>query len=221
VYEQDLGEIEPGAYAVRVTQTRPGTTPLGRSLGLVAPTPAEYRVLGANEPFLAALRAATGGTEIETAAEVWTHDLRATSRYTDLWPLLLIVALLLWPLDVAFRRVSIGRRELVAARGWVTGLGRRRRRMAPRPAVSEGLLAARDRASSIEARSAIRAAAEGGVPARNGDSPPAPGGAAPPRLPPAGPAGAGAARPTPQADDAATADTLARLRDAKRRARER
>ena len=65
VYEQDLGEIEPGAYSVRVTQTRPGAAALGRTLGLVAPTAAEYRILGANEPFLAALRAATGGEVIE------------------------------------------------------------------------------------------------------------------------------------------------------------
>ncbi|HSK51428.1 MAG TPA: VWA domain-containing protein, partial [Clostridia bacterium] len=157
VYEQDLGEIEPGAYSVRVTQTRPGASALGRTLGLVAPTAAEYRILGANEPFLGALRAATGGTIVETPEQVWIHDLTATSRFTDMWPLLLVLALLLWPLDIAFRRVSIGRRELVAARGWVTGFGRRRRAMAPRPAVAQGLLAARDRASSAEARSALRA----------------------------------------------------------------
>ena len=29
VYEAPLGEIDPGAYAVRVTQTRPGSSPLG------------------------------------------------------------------------------------------------------------------------------------------------------------------------------------------------
>ena len=75
VYEQDLGEIEPGAYSVRVTQTRPGAAALGRTLGLVAPTAAEYRILGANEPFLAALRAATGGEAIEDVAQVWTHNL--------------------------------------------------------------------------------------------------------------------------------------------------
>ena len=49
VYEAPLGEIDPGAYAVRITQTRPGSSPLGRTVGLVAQTPAEYRVLGANE----------------------------------------------------------------------------------------------------------------------------------------------------------------------------
>ena len=61
VYEAPLGEIDPGAYAVRITQIRPGTSPLGRTVGLVAPTSAEYRLLGGNEPFLATLRDATGG----------------------------------------------------------------------------------------------------------------------------------------------------------------
>ena len=66
VYQAPLGEIDPGAYAVRITQTRPGSSPLGRTVGLVAPTAAEYRQLGANEPFLAAVRAAAGGSVIAT-----------------------------------------------------------------------------------------------------------------------------------------------------------
>jgi uncharacterized membrane protein len=234
VYEQDLGEIEPGAYSVRVTQTRPGTAALGRTLGLVSPTAAEYRILGANEPFLAALRGATGGIAIEDPAQVWTHDLTSTSRFTDLWPILLILALILWPLDIAFRRVSVGRRELAAARGWVTGAGRRRKDVAPRPAVSEGLLAARNRASSSGARSALRAEPEAAPsvattatataasppakanPTKSSQAPapsPAPAATEAPPPPKADP------KPVPPAS--ASSDTLARLRDAKRRARER
>ena len=48
----------PGAYAVRVTQTRPGSSPLGRTVGLVAPTAAEYRLLGRQR---AVPRLAAGG----------------------------------------------------------------------------------------------------------------------------------------------------------------
>ncbi len=237
VYEQGLGEIDPGAYSLRVTQTRPGAAALGRTLGLVAPTAAEYRVLGTNEPFLESLRLATGGVAIETVAQVWEHNLTATSRFTDLWPLLLIIALLLWPLDIAFRRVSVGRRELVAARGWVTGLGQRRRAMAPRPAVAEGLLAARDRATGTAARTAMRAEEPVASPAvatgtrGPASTVPAPSTAAasasaalrpaaerPAPTAPAPPPPAPQATPAP-ADPAA--DTMARLRDAKRRARER
>ena len=51
------------------------TRPLGRTVGLVAPTAAEYRLLGPNEPFLAAVRTATGGAEVTTPLDPWVHDL--------------------------------------------------------------------------------------------------------------------------------------------------
>ena len=149
VYEAPLGEIDPGAYAVRVTQTRPGSSPLGRTVGLVAPTAAEYRLLGANEPFLAALRTATGGGEVVTPLDPWRHDLRTTSRSTDLWPLLLVLALLLWPLDIALRRVSIGRREFAAAGAGSVASRTPAAGPRARTAAGEGLLAARERATSV------------------------------------------------------------------------
>ena len=225
VYEAPLGEIDPGAYALRVTQAKPGSSPLGRTVGLVAPTSAEYRVLGANEPFLAAVRTATGGSVVETPLDPWRHDLTTTSRFTDLWPLLLVLALLLWPLDIALRRVSVGRREFAAAGAWVRGIGGRRRRVAARTATGEGLLAARERATSAGTRAAIRA--EAPTPAAlpmttPGPTPPA--GTASDQIPtvptdPAGPPAAvssAADRPTTE-----PVDTMARLRDAKRRARDR
>jgi Ca-activated chloride channel family protein len=263
VYEAPLGEIEAGAYAVRVTQTRPGASALGRTVGLVAPTAAEYRQLGPNEPFLAALRTATGGTVIATPLDPWIHDLTATSQFTDLWPLLLLIALLLWPLDIALRRVSLGRREFAAAGAWLRGIGGRRRRTAARTATGASLLAARDRGSSSATRSALRveptgaaniaaavamapgastAGAEAGAPAGSSATPAAEASAAPtsgvnastpPTAPPqTGPTSpitpsatlGGPPSPTPAPPPASPqgeADTMARLREAKRRARER
>jgi uncharacterized membrane protein len=275
VYEVPLGEIDPGAYVIRVSQTRPGSTPLGRTLGLVAPTPAEYRVLGTNESFLATLRSATAGRAITLPADPWVHDLRTNASSTDLWPVLLILALLLWPLDIALRRVSVGRRELVDARRWLAGGWRRS--MAPRTTEVAGMLAARDRAAGSAARAALLredgatgarpsgtatgasgpsgsvAPAGPGAPGTSGASAwarpesvaprqgPGAGGsamglaataAAPsppsartvPGAPPSAPPAAAPApapttpTPTPAPDDG---DTLSRLRDAKRRARER
>src|SRR5258705_209829 len=117
---------------------------------------------------MAVPRSATGGRVVDTPAAPWVHDLATTSTYTDLWPRPLILALLLWPLDIALRRVSIGRRELADAWRWVGGGWRRRGRTAPRPAEVAGMLAARDRATGPSARAAI-------LP---GDSPAPPGGAA-------------------------------------------
>jgi uncharacterized membrane protein len=232
VYEAPLGEIDPGAYAVRVTQIKPGASPLGRTVGLVAQTPAEYRVLGANEAVLAALRAAGGGTAIESPLDPWRHDLTATDRFTELWPFLLVLALLLWPMDIALRRMSIGRRDLAAARAWVAGIPARRRTPARRTAVGESLLAARTRAGSAEARTAILVASDA-TPTAAPRISAAPGPSAPPSSPSPAPRsapGTPSPRPIPPRTEAPPAgggdpatpssDTMARLRDAKRRARE-
>ncbi len=242
VYEAPLGELDPGGYLVRVTQTRAGSTALGRTLGLVAPTAAEYRRLGANEPLLAALRSATGGTELAAPADAWRHDLRLTTSSTELWPLLLILAMLLWPLDIALRRVSIGRRELAGARSWVGGLGRRRRRVAARTATAAGLITARDRAGSSARLALLRD--EGAVPAEA--SPPVSGpvdagaptaaaattiavaAASVPSAPapsqpaaPTSPVAAPPPTPSAPAEAAPATDTMTRLREAKKRARDR
>src|SRR4051812_2179932 len=165
VYEAPLGELDSGAYAVRVTQTRSGSSALGRTLGLVAPTAAEYWLLGANESLLAAIRTATAGGVAGAPADVWRHDLAATRSFTELWPWLLVIALLLWPLDIALRRVSLGRRELVDGRRWLAAT-LRGRRVAARTQPVEDLLAARKRAGSSAARAAIlRPGDEGARPA--------------------------------------------------------
>ncbi len=229
-YEATLGEVDPGAYAIRVTQTKPGSSPLGRTVGLVAPTSAEYRLLGTDEAFLGSLRAATGGTVITTALQPWTHDLSVTSHFTDLWPLLLILALLLWPLDIALRRVSVGRRELALARGWVRGIGGRRRAKAPRTSTGASLLAARERATGAPSRASLResgtataeppnAAATATkadpkptAPMAKADPKPTP----PPAAPPPPPAATPPPPPPASAVPAETTDTLTKLRDSKR-----
>ncbi len=210
VYEAPVASLQSGAYAVRVTQTRPGASALGRTLGLVAPTPAEYRQLGANLPLLAAIRAATGGTAVEKPADVWIHSLATTGRFTDLWPWLLVLALLLWPLDIALRRVSIGRRELADGRRRVVELVRRRR-VAARTRQVEGMLAARDRAGAAGARSAILREAAGRSAAFEVPEPmPETSDASSADAPPSAPQ----PPPVPDGDK-----TLARLREAKRRGR--
>ena len=207
VYEAPLGEIDPGAYVIRVSQTRPGSSALGRTLGLIAPTAAEYRLLGSNEAFLATLRAATGGRAVETPAQPWVHDLATTNTSTDLWPALLVLALLLWPLDIALRRVSVGRRELAGARRWIAGGWRRRSAVAPRPAEVSGMLAARDRAAGSTARSALLR----GEAAAPGPRPAGPAAVSPPGPPPP--------PDSPPLSGPDAGDTLSRLREAKRRAR--
>ncbi|HEX7472068.1 MAG TPA: VWA domain-containing protein [Candidatus Limnocylindrales bacterium] len=231
VYETTLGELGPGAYAIRLNQTKPGSSALGRTVGLVAPTAAEYRSLGPNEPLLAAIRTATGGTVADDPVAVWKHDLATTSTFTDLWPALLVLAMLLWPIDVALRRVSVGRRELVSARAWVRGLPARRRRAAPRTADVEVLIDARKRTTGTAARAAMRDAS---VAERETSGSPATGIAPTERAAPLAPPAASPVPPVrapdtprgaaldPDTSRPPTADeTMTRLREAKRRTRDR
>ena len=233
----------PGAYAVRVTQTRPGSSPLGRTVGMVAQTAAEYRQLGANEPFLASLRAATGGTVIATALDPWTHDLTATDRFTDAvaaaaGPRAPALAARHRPApDVARTargrgRARLGHRVRAAATGGRAAHRDRRghaggqrpgadERGARRPIRERPRAARRD--SRARPRHASRRSGRGGV-GRHAQV------RASPRCPSAAAARTpdvdrcrGRRRPTPAATPppADAPDTMARLRDAKRRARER
>ena len=221
VYEAPLGTLKAGAYGLRVLQKRAGVADLGRTLGLVAPTPAEYRQLGVNEALLTTLRAATGGRSIMAPEEVWTHDLRSTAFATDLWPLLLVLALLLFPVDVGLRRVSISRRELAAGRAWFSSrvLGRGQ---AARPEAVGGMLAAKERAAGSSSRAALvrptrspaRASSDAGasgdlegVTTRQSGTQDA-----------AVPSTATTAAPSAERTEPVEADTLARLREAKKRA---
>lgn len=245
-YEADLGTIEPGAWALRVDQVRDGSSPLARTLVLVAPTPAEYRLLGINERLLAALRDATGGRALsaETAASaVWTHDVPASIAARDLWPWLVLLAMLLWPIDVGVRRLDLGRGDLAAARGWVSARWTGRRRIGARTTEADRLLAARERASGSVARStlvsapedrsavtapptAATAAAAAVAPPSSAAAPPA---AAAVAVPPIAPTAAPPLAPTPPAPrpppasskvrSAGPDDTLTRLRNARDRAR--
>ena len=125
----------------------PGAPPLGRTVGLVAPIAAEYRL--ARRRTCRSCRAPRrDGRARDRAADSsrGSTTSRTTSSLHRAVALLLVLALLLWPLDIALRRVSIGRREFAAAGGWVRAIPRRRGRTAARTAAGEGLFAARDRA---------------------------------------------------------------------------
>ena len=176
-------------------------------------------------------------------AEAWVHDLQTTSRFTDLWPLLLVLALLLWPLDIALRRVSLGRRELADGRAWVADRVRGRRVVPPHAADRGPVRRTRacrfgrrplgDHAPGRGARptdEAGRRAARGDAdrPLRTPEPTPAathagtradrPAAAAR-RVEGAGARGPAAPPPAAPATPPAEGDTLARLREAKRRSR--
>ena len=155
VYEKDLGEIDSGAYAVRITPDAAGAPALGRTVGLVEPVAGGVPP-ARREP--AVPRGAARGNrrrEIVLPADPWIHDLKMTSSFTELWPWLLMLALLLWPLDIALRRVVARAARARRRRAWV---GRRWRRAGARrraPRRPRACSPSRERAGGGAARAAL------------------------------------------------------------------
>jgi len=120
VTEAPLTQTAPGRYVAKVPASEPGSYITSVSLagaGQVTQAPTtgfavgyspEYRALGPNKAALAGVARTTGGREIAPPEEAWTHDLAAVLSTRSLtWPLMLF-ALLLLPVEVAFRRLKLG-----------------------------------------------------------------------------------------------------------------
>ena len=182
-------------------------TDLGQQvLGLAVPYSPEYRAAGADLSLLDRLARLTGGGPLGEPASAFTHDLPAADRAQDIWRGLLLVVALLFPLDVAIRRVMLGRQDLHKARAWLAArLPAVRRGQAAGERALGQLWQARERARERQARSRPAAPPPGRKP---GDEPPSAPSPAPPPAP-------GPEEGPPAAGD----DALARLREAKKRAR--
>jgi Mg-chelatase subunit ChlD len=198
-YAGTLRADEPGAYLVRVAQTRDGAESASRTLGIVSPAAEEFRRLGVDEEALAGYARVGNGRSLEideerkAAASVWAHDIEAASFPTPIWPFLLLLAMTLVPIDVGVRRVALTGADLARARGWLArriGLGR------PVPEIVPGLAELRAAKARTERR------AERLV--RPPQAEPSAAGAA---APPPSPEAAAARAPAPAATDPAPTTT--------------
>ena len=118
-YRARLAAPEPGAYVVRASQEIGGGGQLHGEVGWVAPYPAEYRAAGADRAFLASLAAAGGGRVLAEAAEAAVPSPRSAVARWPAWPLLIGLAALCWPLEIASRRLAM------PAVRWQPAFGRR------------------------------------------------------------------------------------------------
>ncbi|MDQ7029027.1 MAG: VWA domain-containing protein [Ardenticatenia bacterium] len=198
-----------GAYVITVVQRDAEGLPIDRAqVGLVVPYSPEYRLIQADGTLLREAARTTGGRLAPPPDHLFAPTGDRVYRRTPVWPLLLVLAALLLPLDVALRRLAVGRRELrrlwerVRAR-WPSGPVSARATVAGRAPERPELFAAKARARRRRRVQEAEPAAE-----LSNQEPPSP---ATPPPPPARPA-SGAAE---------AEDTLARLRAVKRRRRQR
>ncbi len=98
---------QPGTYLVQVTQQDAGGTPIASATtGLIVPYSPEYKIeLPGLRSVLPQLARATGGQEIAEPALALAPLAKPATRAQPIWPMLLLMAALLFPLDVAARRL--------------------------------------------------------------------------------------------------------------------
>jgi hypothetical protein len=96
-----------------------------QTTGLVVPYSAEYASLtgGTQEAaiLLADLTAATSGQTLAEPVQAFAHNLAVGRQTQPIWFLLLLLVAWLFPLDVAIRRLRIGRREWQQLQNWLWG----------------------------------------------------------------------------------------------------
>ena len=201
-YVAEVELSQPGTYLVRLGVSEAGKALGQQTLGLVVPYSPEYQTTDVDMAWLNELARLTGGHALTEPGAAFAHNLPAAERAREIWgPLLLIVALL-FPLDVALRRVMLNPGDVRRAARWLRErLPARPLRAGPRERVLGRLFEARQRAA--QARDRARQGRPGGEAAQPASDQP----------PPAGSQG----EPAPPAP--APGDPLARLRAAKKRAR--
>ncbi len=173
--EIELTQVGPGQYEAASRVDQPGTylvwlgvssqdEPVGQmTLGMVVPYSPEYRAGGINLSLLDELARVTGGGALEQPVQAFKHNLPALQSAREIWRALLLIAAILFPLDVALRRLVINRRDLQLAQTWLAGLatGRSRTTAQNRDAPVLGrLFSARERARQRIQQPDIQAKAE-------------------------------------------------------------
>jgi uncharacterized membrane protein len=213
----DLTAVAPGRWQGRIDQTMVGTyllhavvaggggPPVTGEAAVTVPYSAEYLELGRDDGLLLRLARDGGGVVLGRAAQAWAERPLPVPVGTDVFWVLLLLAALLWPLDVAARRISLRPGRVLAN---VVGYIRERRAADLEVVVPEELARLRSRLESLRRRPAGWGAADPGPPARE------PGTATlgPLRAPPSPTSG-----PVPA--EGGAGDLSARLLEARRRRR--
>lgn len=128
-YEGEFLPSKEGAYLIRVAGTSADSEiAVGQTSGWVLGYSPEYRHIEASPQTLALLAEATKGRDLVTEQgeqaplAVFTHDLPNQSTTRPIWPFLLLTAVLLWPFDIALRRLVITKQDWEKA--WAATFGR-------------------------------------------------------------------------------------------------
>jgi len=194
-YEGWFDAPQIGTYLVNVLQKRPNGPEASTVVGLSTAYSPEYKDTQANRYLMTQLAQAGSGRVDPPANAAFGGERPAVWAAADLTPLLLLLAMILLPIDIAVRRLALDWQDARRAVAWA--VGRSRRVEKPRAATPE-------LARLLDRKEAVVAGREGALHAADGDgaAPVTPASAASPVTPPVRPAESSAPRspiPTPPA----------------------
>lgn len=122
-YEAEFDPQTQGAYFFRIVGAGSfgGTdVTVAQTTGWVLSYSPEYRLHDTNVNLLDDIANLTNGKSITEKPEfVFVHDLQAEQAAFALWPWLLLAAILLFPVDIAIRRVIVSRSDLRKLNAWL------------------------------------------------------------------------------------------------------
>ena len=146
-YEGEFTPQMEGAYLLRLTGSLDGDEAVALTTGWVLGYSPEYAALQPDPAAMLRLAELGGGTLLEEPASAVAHTVRGDGIRRDLWPVLLTLAAVLLPFDVAVRRLVWSRGDAVRAWSWLRErLPQRRAAPAAPPSPLSRLLRAKDRA---------------------------------------------------------------------------
>ncbi|MGD9494910.1 MAG: VWA domain-containing protein [Armatimonadota bacterium] len=143
-YEARVEAAQAGAYVAGIVARGPDGFLAQRTMGFAVPYPPDYADVAPDDDFLRRAAAQTGGTTLADPAQVFTPPAVFPRTHTDIWRLLLWIAALLLPLDVAVRRLIVRAEDVAMALAAVRSrVGALRGAPQPEQATVEHLLASR------------------------------------------------------------------------------
>jgi uncharacterized membrane protein len=111
-FEGDLRTDQVGSYLLHVTDSVGGAVKHASTIGLVVPYSPEYRALGTDNATLSAIARAGGGVLLTDASSAFNLPVPPVHAVQPIGELLLVLAILLFPLDVALRRLVFSAEDL-------------------------------------------------------------------------------------------------------------
>ncbi len=118
-YQSNFTPTEQGVYLIRLTGEN-GKDGFAETTGWALSYSPEYKRIDSDPDLLLRLATIAGGQLASpTPADIFTHNLSGSRASRPIWQWLLLIAVLLFPLDIAIRRLIITRTDVINAKAWI------------------------------------------------------------------------------------------------------